>query len=202
MCMQGNVFNSCMHSFFCAHRRGRGWCNRQPGPLYIYVWLLLAKHVSNHKTVFPDSFPISRNCSPKFGAVPTPTSNYIHFVRRRRNPMVPLLSSRWGLCLSASDSSIGTPNLHQSTDFSSVSVRVFFPGEQPLLLSLCSSFSSPPLSPSFSPLPLSLPWRRRPLCLPCPATGGHGGPPPAACARAPDGGPSPSPWRFPAWKGR
>jgi hypothetical protein len=31
--MQGNVFDSCMNFLFCAHRRGREWCNRQTGPV-------------------------------------------------------------------------------------------------------------------------------------------------------------------------
>jgi hypothetical protein len=58
---------------------------------------------------------------------------------RLRNPRVPLRLSRRGLCRGASGSSIGPPNLRQSTDLSSAPARVLFPGE---LLHSCSSFSS------------------------------------------------------------
>jgi hypothetical protein len=83
-----------------------------------------------------DSIPSSQNCSPKFGAVPTPASNYFQSVHRLRNPRVPLHSSCWGLYLGASGSSIGPSNLHQSTISYSALARVFFPGEKPPLLYL------------------------------------------------------------------
>jgi hypothetical protein len=41
MRMQADVFDSCMHSFFCAHKRGRGWCNRQPDPVNALGWTRL-----------------------------------------------------------------------------------------------------------------------------------------------------------------
>jgi hypothetical protein len=107
--------------------------------------------LSESQNGFPDSFLIFWNCSPKFGAVLTPVSNYFKSVRRRRNPRVPLHSSCRGLRLNASGLSIRSTNLHPSMDFSSTLARVFFPGEQPPLLSLCSSFSSSPCSPSLSP---------------------------------------------------
>jgi hypothetical protein len=84
--------------------------------------------------------PSSRYCSPQFGAVPTPAttlpSNYSQFVHYLRNPRVPLRSSRRGLRRGAFGSSIGPPNLRQSTDFFSAPARVFFPGEKPPLLHL------------------------------------------------------------------
>jgi hypothetical protein len=80
--------------------------------------------------------PSSRYCSPKFGAVPTPASNYSQSMHRLRNPRVPLRSSRRGLRCSAFGSSIGPPNLWQSTDLASAPARVFFPGEKPPLLHL------------------------------------------------------------------
>jgi hypothetical protein len=88
----------------------------------------------------PNPIPSSRYCSPKFRAVPTPAttpaSNYSQSVHRLPNPRVPLRSSRRGLRRSAFGSSIGSPNLRQSTDFLSAPARVFFPGEKPPLLHL------------------------------------------------------------------
>ena len=57
-------------------------------------------------------------------------------MHRLPNPRVPLRSSRRRLRRSAFGSSIGSPNLRQSTDFSSAPARVFFPGEKPPLLHL------------------------------------------------------------------
>jgi hypothetical protein len=39
--------------------------------IYMHARLLLVEHVLEHETVFSDSTPISQNCLPKFGAVPT-----------------------------------------------------------------------------------------------------------------------------------
>jgi hypothetical protein len=39
--MQENVFDSCMHFLFCAHRRGRRWCNRWTGPVSVLGWTRL-----------------------------------------------------------------------------------------------------------------------------------------------------------------
>jgi hypothetical protein len=138
----------------------------------------------------PNPIPSSRYCSSKFGAVPTlattPASNYSQSVHRLPNPRVPLRSSRRGLRRSAFGSSIGSPNLRQSTDLASAPARVFFPGEKPPLLHLgflrlfvfpsVQSISHSPLtfpgggapSPSVSPprrRPLSPPrrWRRWPM---------------------------------------
>jgi hypothetical protein len=87
----------------------------------------------NHKAVSSDSIPSSLNCSPKFGAVQTPTTtstnNYFQSVHRRRNPRVPLCSSRRVLRLIASNLLIGPPNHCQSTDFSLAPARVLFPSE-------------------------------------------------------------------------
>lgn len=75
----------------------------------------------NHETVFSDSFPISRNCSPKFGVMSTPvtipTSIYFQSVRRRWNPRVRCVR------LVESGSSIGPLNLRQSTILPSIPAR-------------------------------------------------------------------------------
>jgi hypothetical protein len=55
----------------------------------------------------------------------------------------------------ASGSSIGPLNLCQSTDFSSAPMRVFFPGEKPLLLHL--RFLCFPVRASLPLLPLTFP---------------------------------------------
>jgi hypothetical protein len=108
--------------------------------IYIYVSFLLAEPVPEHETISLDSIPSSRNCSPKFGVVQTPattsTSNYFQSVHCLRNPRVPLRSSCRGLCRIVSGSSIGPPNLRQSTILSSALTRVFFPGEKTPLLYL------------------------------------------------------------------
>jgi hypothetical protein len=124
--------------------------------IYIYGRLLLAEHILNHETVFSDSFPISRNCLPKFGAVPTLVSNYFQSMSRRRNPRVPLRLSRRGLCLGAFGSSIESSNLRQSTNSSSAPARVFFPCE---LLHSCSLFC-------FISHGLVAPWPRPPRVQP------------------------------------
>jgi hypothetical protein len=141
-------------------------------------------HSESQKS-FSYSIPSSWNCLPKFGAVPTPVttpaSNYFQSVHRRRNPRVSLHSSCRGLRLSASDSSIGPLNHHQSMDFSSTPARVFFPGEflhrYPWWILVFFSISTPqqPLSLSLTPA-VSAPF---PPLLPCAAlpsaAGGHGG---------------------------
>jgi hypothetical protein len=87
-------------------------------------------------------------------------------VHRLPNPRVPLRSSRRGLRRSAFGSSIGPPNLRQSTDLTSAPARVFFPSE---LLHSCSSFSSISRvwrgSTSFPRTPA--PAARRPAPGPC-----------------------------------
>jgi hypothetical protein len=104
-------------------------------------------------------------------------------VHRLPNPRVPLRSSRRGLRRSAFGSSIGFPNLRQSTDFLSTPARVFFLGEKLPLLHLVffvSSFSRPcrvsPTLPSPSPAAAPLP---PPFTLsggaPFPLPGGGGG---------------------------
>jgi hypothetical protein len=98
-------------------------------------------------------------------------------VHRLSNPRVPLSSSRQGLRRSAFGSSIGSPNLRQSTDFLSTPARVFFPGEKPPLLhlgflrffvfpSVQSISLSPHLPRQRRPSPLRFPPRRRPFSPP------------------------------------
>jgi hypothetical protein len=107
--------------------------------IYIHVRLLLVQHIPEHKTVFPNSIPSSRYCSPKFGAVPTPattpTSNYSQFVHRLRNPRVPLRSSRRGLRRDAFGSSIG-PSAPAIDGFLLGSGECIFSCEKPPLLHL------------------------------------------------------------------
>jgi hypothetical protein len=168
----------------------------RPNPRYIYIYvrLHLVEPVLEHKTVHPNPIPSSRYCPPKFGAVPTPASNYSQSVHRLPNPRVPLRSSRRGLRRSAFGSSIGSPNLRQSTDFLSAPARVFFPGEKPPLLHLgflVFSFSRPcrasPTLPSPSPAAVPLP---PPFPLPDGAPfplpdGGGGGRRRRPCSNAP-----------------
>jgi hypothetical protein len=74
-------------------------------------------------------------------------------VRRRRNPRVPLRSSRRKLCPSAFDSSI-RPTVHpQSTILCSAPARVVFSSESPALLYL--GFLRFSVFPSMQCLPLS-----------------------------------------------
>jgi hypothetical protein len=75
-------------------------------------------------------------------------------VHRLPNPRVPLRSSRRGLRHSAFGSSIGSPNLRQSTDFSLAPASVFFPGKKPPLL--CLAFLRFFIFPSVQGLPHSL----------------------------------------------
>jgi hypothetical protein len=107
----------------------------------------LVEHIPNHKTVSSDSIPRSHNCSPNIEVIPNPTTNptsyYLQSVHRRRNPRVPLRSSRQGLRLGASDSSIGPLNLHQSMVSSSAPVKVTFPVSPLDYVQPSSSFSSP-----------------------------------------------------------
>jgi hypothetical protein len=131
----------------------------------MHVRLHIVEPVLEHETFSPNLIPSSRYCSPKFGAVPTPASNYSQSVHRLPNPRVPLRSSRRGLRRSVFGSSIGSPNLRQSTDFLSAPVRVFFPGEKPRLL--CLGFLRFFVFPSVQGLPHS------PLTFP-----GGGAPPP------------------------
>jgi hypothetical protein len=115
-------------------------------PNYIYGRLLLAELVPNHETVSPNSIPSSRNCSPKFGSVPTPASNYSQSVHHLRNPRVPLRSSRRGLHLGASGSSIGPLNHHQLTDFLLGSSEGLLPWETSIVVPTvpsCSLFFRP-----------------------------------------------------------
>jgi hypothetical protein len=131
-------------------------------------------HSRTRSFVFPISIASSRYCSPKFGAVPTPASNYSQSVHRLPNPRVALRSSRRGLRRSAFGSSIGPPNLWQSTDLASAPASAFFPGEPPPWVStLVLHFFSPPCAAPLS-LPTS-PRRRDPppmcACPPCPARG-------------------------------
>jgi hypothetical protein len=96
--------------------------------LYIYSRLLLVEHIPNHKTFSSYSIPGSRNCSTKFGAVPTPmASNYFRSVRRRWNPRVPLCSSHRELRPDAFDSSIRPTVRTQSVFFSLAATRFFSP---------------------------------------------------------------------------
>jgi hypothetical protein len=141
---------------------------------YIYARLLLVEHVSEHETIFSYSIPSSRNCSPKFGVVPTSASNYSQSVHHLWNLWAPLYLSRRGLRLGAFGSSIGPPNLRQSTIFSSAPAKVTFP----VILFNCfqpsSSFSFPMEVPSLdsrSPSPLG------PAApCPCPCGGWHARP--------------------------
>jgi hypothetical protein len=94
-------------------------------------------------------------------------------VHRLRNPRIPLRSSRRRLRRSVFGSSIGSPNLRQSTDFSSVPASVFFPGEPPpwistLVLHFFFPSCAAPLSPHQPPA------ARRPAPSPC-ARGPCGG---------------------------
>jgi hypothetical protein len=100
-------------------------------------------------------------------------SNYCQSVHRLRNPRVPLRSYRRGLRRGATGSSIGPPNLRQSTDLSLAPARVFFPGE---LLHSCSSFSS-----------ISRVWRGSTSFLRTLAPAAWR-PVPGPCARGPYGG--------------
>jgi hypothetical protein len=135
--------------------------------LYIHVRLLLVEPVPKHETVSPNSIHSSRKCSPKFGAVPTPattpTSNYSQSVHRLQNPRVALRSSRRGLCLDMSCSSIRPPNLRQSTISSSAPAKLYFPVRNlhcctygffvsPFSRRCKASLSLPSLPPAAAPL--------------------------------------------------
>jgi hypothetical protein len=133
--------------------------------IYIYGWNPLVEPFPILEIVSPDSSNNSRNYLSKFGAVPTPASNYFQSMHRWQNQRVLLRSSRQNLRLGALDSSI-RPSVHrQSTDFFSASANFVFSGELSTLSSmffLCfsSHVHNPPLSPSpyadhLPPLPLS-----------------------------------------------
>jgi hypothetical protein len=141
----------------------------------------------------PNPIPSSRYCSPKFRAVPTPAttpaSNYSQSVHRLPNPRVPLRSSRRGFHRSAFGSSIGSPNLRQSTDFASAPARVFFPGEKPPLLHLgFLRFFVFPSVQSLSHSPLTFPAATPLLRFPS-----HGAPFPLPAVAAVAGGDSRAP---------
>jgi hypothetical protein len=130
--------------------------------------MALVEPFPKFETPFLDSIRNTRNCSPKFGTVltptTTPTSNYFRSVRHLWNPRVPLRSSHRELRPRAFDSSIQPPVHRQSTDFFSAPANFVFSGESPPLLELCSSFFFFPRAGAlFPPHPLSLPWRRHPL---------------------------------------
>jgi hypothetical protein len=97
--------------------------------IYIYSWNPLTEPFPNLETVSPVSIHNSRNWSPSFGAVPTPSSNYFQSVRRWWNPRLPLCLSRRDLRPSAFNSSIRHPVRRQSTNFSPAPARVFFSDE-------------------------------------------------------------------------
>jgi hypothetical protein len=125
----------------------------------------------------PDSIHNSLNCSPKFGAVPTPVttlvSNYFKSMRRCRNQRVPLRSYHRELHPGAFNSSIRPLVRCQSTVFLSASVNLDFSGEQtplfhspffvsstarshisispPLPHFSCAPFLSPPAAETHSP---------------------------------------------------
>jgi hypothetical protein len=126
-------------------------------------------------------------------------SNYSQSVHRLPNPRVPLRSSHRGLRRSAFGSSIGSPNLRESTDFLLAPARVFFPGEKPPLL--CLGFLRFFVFPSVQGLPHSLltfpgggappplfplPWRPySPSLVAAAAVAGGANRTPAPHARAP-----------------
>jgi hypothetical protein len=104
----------------------------------------------------------------------TPTSKYFRSVRCRRNPRVPLHSSRRELRPGAFDSSIRLTVHPQSTILCSAPARVVFSGEPPPLLYLV--FLSFLRFPSVHGLPLP----------PLPSPGGDAPPSPVSCpARLP-----------------
>jgi hypothetical protein len=134
--------------------------NLSSNPRNIYGWNPLVEPFPNLETISPDSTHNSRNCSPKFGVVPTPANNYFRSVRRWRNPRVPLCSSHQELRPGVFDLSI-RPLVHrQSTDFFSAPAKFVFSSEQtPLFISPFFVFSTARSQPSLSlPSPYSPPW--------------------------------------------
>jgi hypothetical protein len=110
--------------------------------------------------------------------VTTPASSYSQYVHRLLNPRVPLHSSRRVLRRSTFISSIGSPNLRQSTDFLSVPARTSIVVRR---VSSCSSFSRPcrafltlpspsPTMAPLSPSPAAAATARAP-CAAAPALG-------------------------------
>jgi hypothetical protein len=141
--------------------------------IYIYCRLLLTELFPNRKTVFRDSFPISRNCTPKFGVVTTPTSNYFKSVHHRRNPRVPLRSSRREIRPDAFDSSTRPTVRPQSVFFSSTPVRLSFPvNPSSIVVHRVLHFLFPPHIPLSSIVPPSslggAPPSARPAATRCP----------------------------------
>jgi hypothetical protein len=143
------------------------------------------------KTPPSDSIWNSWNRSPKFGGVSTPASNYFWFVRRRRNPRVPLRSSRRELRPGASNLSIRPPDLRESVKLSSALARWSSPVSPSTIVvheAFCF-FVSHSRRASLS-LPSSPKWRC-PLPRACPSRSRRdptAASPPSACAR-----PAPSP---------
>jgi hypothetical protein len=130
--------------------------------LAIHIWLEhLVEPFPNPGTVSSVSIHNSRNCSSKFGAVPTPettpASNYFQSVRRCRNPRVSLHLSRRELRLVAFDSSIRPSVRHQSMIFFSAPANSVFSCEPPsIVVHKVSPFFVPIRATPFSPLSLSL----------------------------------------------
>jgi hypothetical protein len=138
---------------------------------YIFGWKPHDEPFRNLETVSPDSIHNSRNCSPKFGAVPypvtTPASNYFQFVRHWQNPRVQLCLPHRGLRPGAFGSSIGPLIRHQSTIFFLTPANFVPSGEQtPLFPSPFFVFSVARSQPSLSLSPVpSLSPPRAPLLL-------------------------------------
>jgi hypothetical protein len=172
--------------------------------IYIYIYMLEPSHrvLSKFQNRFLDSIHNSRNCLPKFRAVPTSASNCFHSMRRWRNLRVPLRSSHRGIRPGAFDSSIGPPIRCKSTDFATAPASVFFSDEQtPLFLHPVFRFfspwnPSPPLSHLLSPSHV----RRSPLpSLLAPPAAGRAHLPTTPCGPVPrrDRAPHPPcPWQL------
>jgi hypothetical protein len=120
-------------------------------------------------------------------AVPTLASNYSQSVHCLWNPRLLLRSPHREIRLGVSDSSIGPPNLRQSTGSSPAPARVFFPSDKTPLLHLgfhrLFLFSSVQSSLSHPSPPLAAP--PHPRCPPCVALPRGGGRAPCAGARVP-----------------
>jgi hypothetical protein len=120
-------------------------------PSNIYGRKPLVEPFPKFETPPSDSIRNSRNCSPKFGTVPTRARNYFRSMRRRQNLRVPLRSSRRELCPGAIDSPIWSTIRPQSTNLCSAPARVVFSYEAPPLLYLgflCFPIRVWPPSPS------------------------------------------------------
>jgi hypothetical protein len=148
------------------------------------------------KTPPSDSIWNSRNRSPKFGGVSTPASNYFWFVRRRRNPRVPLCSSRRELRPGASNLSIQPPDLRESVKLSSALARWSSPVSPSTIVvheAFCFFVShsrraslSLPSSPKWRcPLPLHFPTPAWPFPPAVATNGGWARPAPCAAPAPP-----------------